>query len=104
MEKKAVHGMVLILVLSSMLTLAFTVQPVKAVPITIWVPDDYLTIQEAVDAANNGDTIRVRAGTYDESHYWYGTHAGVLIRSKSISLVGEDASNTTITSTVIDTG
>jgi len=34
---------------------------------TIYVPDDYSTIQAAVNAASSGDTIIVRDGTYDES-------------------------------------
>ena len=34
---------------------------------TIYVPDDYSTIQAAVDAASSGDTIIVRDGSYDES-------------------------------------
>jgi parallel beta-helix repeat protein len=33
----------------------------------IYVPDDYSTIQEAVEAANMGDTIIIRRGTYIES-------------------------------------
>lgn len=33
-------------------------------PATIYVPDDYTTIQAAVDAASAGDTIIVRDGTY----------------------------------------
>jgi len=33
----------------------------------IYVPDDYSTIQEAVNAANPGDTIIVRDGTYSEN-------------------------------------
>jgi len=34
---------------------------------TIYVPDDYSTIQAAVSAANPGDTIIVRNGTYSEN-------------------------------------
>ena len=48
---------------------------------------DFHTIQEAVNAASDGDTILVRAGTYYEE---------VLIKGKSISLIGEDPSTTLI--------
>ena len=34
---------------------------------TIYVPNDYGTIQGAVDAASSGDTIIVRDGTYTEN-------------------------------------
>ncbi len=54
---------------------------------TIVVPDDYVTIQEAINNADDGDTIFVKSGTYVET----------LIIGTSISLIGED-----VTSTVID--
>ncbi len=50
------------------------------------VPDDYSTIQAAIANANEGDTIFVSAGTYHE-------HLAV---NKTVSLVGEGPSLTTI--------
>jgi len=47
---------------------------------TYYVPDDYPTIQEAVDAANPGDTIIVKSGTYYEN----------VVLNKSLTLQGED--------------
>jgi len=38
-----------------------------ALGVTVYVPDDYPTIQVAVDAAGFGDTIIVRDGTYTEN-------------------------------------
>ena len=56
---------------------------------TIKVPDDYLTIQEAVNNAKYGDIIFVRAGVYYEN----------IVIDKSIILIGENQENTIINGT-----
>lgn len=64
MNKKAVSDIVLALLLIG--ALAFSVQRVEAEPTTITVPEDYLTIKEAVNGASSGDTIVVSRGHYAE--------------------------------------
>ena len=59
---------------------------VKAESKTIVVPDDYPTIQAAIDNATDGDTIFVKKGVYVENP----------VVNKSISLVGEDRDSTVI--------
>lgn len=54
---------------------------------TIYVPTDYPTIQQAIDATLPGDRVFVWNGTYYES---------VIISNDSITLQGEDANTTTI--------
>jgi nitrous oxidase accessory protein len=56
----------------------------------IVVPDDYATIQEAIDTASEGDTIFVKKGTYE------GPVNQTLMINKTITLIGEDAENTII--------
>jgi len=53
---------------------------------TIVVPDNYTTIQEAINAAGNGDTIYVRNGTYYEH----------VVLNKTVSLIGEDRETTIV--------
>jgi len=88
--RKTVSGIMLILLLTSMLTLAFDIQPVKAGPKTWYVDDsggaDFTRIQDAIYAASAGDTIYVYNGTYYEHIYI----------SKSLSLVGENKYTTII--------
>lgn len=64
------------------------VKPAMAKTITI--PDDYSTIQDAINAANDGDTIFVRKGNYE------GPKDQTLVINKTLSLIGEDARNTKI--------
>jgi hypothetical protein len=54
-------------------------EPPSRNPITINVPADYVTIQAAVNVAINGDTIAVKAGTYNEN----------IVISKSVKIIGE---------------
>ena len=55
---------------------------------TITVPDDYSTIQTAINVASSGDTVYVRAGTYSAS-----TNGEVfpINMGNGISLVGAGA-------------
>jgi len=84
--RRAASVVMLTLLLVGMLTLAFNTQPVKTEPITIVVPDDYPTIQEAINAADSGDTIFVYNGTYYEN----------VVINKTVSLIGENPINTII--------
>ena len=82
--KKDLTLLLVVIFLTSLVTL----QPalVKAQSKTIVVPDDYSTIQAAIDHANAGDTVFVRDGIYNET----------LVVNKTISLVGEDRDLTII--------
>ena len=78
MNKKVVSGIVLALLLIG--TWTFSIQRVEAEPTTITVPDDYPTIQEAVNGASSGDTILVHEGLYAE---------GEITVCKRLSLIAE---------------
>ena len=58
---------------------------------TFYVPDDYVTIQAAIDAAIDGDRIVVRSGTYTEN---------IDFKGKTLELIGEQGA----AATVIDGG
>lgn len=81
---KKIIGILIALMLTMSLGLA-TTPPVLAA-ITIHVPADYPTIQAAIDAASNGDTIVVATGEYD---------AFQVIGKANISIIGTD--RTTVT-------
>lgn len=73
-----------VLLLIGMCTLTSRIQPVKAG--TIIVPDDYATIQAAIDNATDGDTIYVRNGIYYEQ----------IVVDKRVTIVGENPSGTVV--------
>jgi hypothetical protein len=69
---------------------------VKAYSKTIVVPDDYPTIQAAVDKTSIGDTVLVKSGTYNQN----------VTINKQLSLIGEEAETTILygprSSTIFD--
>jgi parallel beta-helix repeat protein len=92
MRLKAVSGIMLTLLLTGMLTLAFNIQPAEAES-TTWIvdddgPADFSSIQQAINSPDvkDGDTIFVYNGTYYEN----------VVISKALSLVGENPINTII--------
>lgn len=85
--KRTVSGIMLILLVFSALILLFNIQQVTATKIIV--PDDYPTIQEAINNADHGDMILVCEGTYYEN----------VIVNKTVSIIGDNR-----TSTIIDGG
>jgi parallel beta-helix repeat protein len=88
--KKAVYGLIVTLLLTSMLVLSSNIQQVRAEPRT-WIvdddgPADFSSIQEAINAASSGDTIYVKNGTYYQN----------VEVNKTVSLIGENRSTTII--------
>jgi parallel beta-helix repeat protein len=81
-------------VLVSVLTNLFYVQPSIAKPEIITVPDNYLQIQEAINHANPEDTIYVKAGTYPEH---------IIIEKNNLKIIGENKCTTIIDGQDTDT-
>ena len=86
MKKKTTTAIAISWLLISLGFLAFNVHHAKTETTTITVPDDYPTIQEGINAANPGDTVYVKAGTYVEN----------IVVNKTVALIGEDKYLTTI--------
>ncbi|MCW8801946.1 MAG: right-handed parallel beta-helix repeat-containing protein, partial [Candidatus Bathyarchaeota archaeon] len=61
-------------------------EKVNAEQNTVVVPDDYVSIQEAIDNSLVGGTVYVRSGLYHEN----------LVINKSLSLIGENVDTTII--------
>ena len=84
--KKSASLLVMLLILSIGLVSLPPIGVVEAEPKTIVVPDDYGSIQEAIDSAVDGDTVYVKSGMYHEN----------LVVNKSLSLIGENVDTTII--------
>lgn len=83
--KKRLGVLIALILLSALLMLPNVA--VRAQSKTIVVPDDYPTVQAAIDNANAGDTVFVRSGTYNQT----------ITIDKSINLIGEGADSTYLT-------
>jgi len=84
--KRITSTIALLLILYFALVVVPEFKVVEAEPKTIIVPDDYVTIQEAIDSAAQGDIVFVKKGSYSEN----------LLINKSITLVGEDKESTVV--------
>jgi parallel beta-helix repeat protein len=76
---------VLFFVLALLTAFCIVLQPTKGVSEAIVVPDDYATIQAAIDAAPAGATVFVKSGTYLNQS---------LVITKPILLIGENQKTT----------
>ena len=79
-------NLTVVLLSLSLVLVTFPQIEVRAESNTIVVPDDYASIQEAVDAASDGDTVFVKNGIYSEP----------IELHKPLTLLGEDSQNTVL--------
>ncbi|HYB68396.1 MAG TPA: hypothetical protein VEC97_02520, partial [Candidatus Acidoferrales bacterium] len=77
---------IFIVILSIMASAGLNLQRGRASPSVITVPTDYPTIQQAINAANPGDTVFVENGTYP----------GNVVVNKTVNLIGENNQSTII--------
>jgi parallel beta-helix repeat protein len=97
LARKTILTMLLVLLIAASLASSVNIQQVKAQPRT-WIvddngPADFSRIQDAINAAQNGDTVFVHSGTYFEH----------VIVTKSLTLLGEDKNNTIIDGSLSET-
>lgn len=85
-ELGSVTTLVMLIVLCSVVVSVSAAAATEAESRTVVVPDDYLSIQEAVDSAADGDVVLVKHGTYN----------GSVAINKQITLIGEDKTGTII--------
>ncbi len=88
MQKTAkAFTLLLVLILAVLLVVSASSTAEAADPKIVRVPDDFSSIQAAIDNAAEGSTIQVKSGTYQEP---------TLRINKTLSLIGENAKSTLI--------
>jgi len=114
MRSKMVLAAVLVALLLPVMFCALFTVPVAGTPGTIEVPGEYSKIQDAIDAANPGDTVLVASETYHEHLY---INKSITLRGagsrttfingdgkKNKTIVRIDASNVEVTGFTIENG
>jgi pectin methylesterase-like acyl-CoA thioesterase len=86
MNSKILSVSLATIIVLSLVAFPLTIIPVRADPGIIYVPDDYPTIQDAIDAAEDNDTIIVRDGNYREN----------IEVNKRLTIRSENGSDSTI--------
>ncbi len=84
-KKKLMAAIMMTVFLFSLMAIT-EIENAQAESTNIVVPTDYSSIQEAINAATDGDTVFVKRGTYHE----------ILVLNKTISLIGEDRDTTIV--------
>jgi parallel beta-helix repeat protein len=88
LRKRTASHLILIITLFFLASHSTPLIPLAKAGSTTWfVPGDFATIQEAVDASNSGDTILVALGTY---------HEHLSISKSNLTLIGESSLTTVI--------
>ena len=79
--RREIRAVALVILLFGTLFILLKTNTVESAPRTIIVPDDYSTIGGALAAANSGDTILIKSGSYGE--------AGLVV-NKTLHIVGQN--------------
>ncbi len=100
MNKKIVAVWISLAMVLSFIVIIIEIAPVVKAPTTWYVddvpggipPEDFTSIQQAIDNASDWDTIHVLAGKYEEN----------MVIDKKLTLIGEGRENVTINNTIND--